>query len=100
MAMQEFVMAQLPAVNVDNIEMRKKFSAMVSAAILSDSSATLGGSSGIASLPSSKGVPSTKARADANVCLQFRCIACSHFIPQDAEAFFSNLDSFLGNKRT
>lgn len=81
---QEFVMAQLPAVNVDNIEMRKKFSAMVSAAILSDSSATLGGSSGIASLPSSKGVPSTKARADAN----------------DAEAFFSNLDSFLGNKRT
>ena len=65
--LQDFIAAQVPAVNVDNVELRRKFGAMVSSAILNDSSAAISGSSGIAALPSSKAVPVTKARADANV---------------------------------
>ncbi len=61
-------MAQLPAAKVDDVQLRKKFGAMISAAI-SDSSAANGCSSGVAALPSSKGSGSTKTRADANVCL-------------------------------
>jgi hypothetical protein len=37
--LQEFVMAQLPSANVDDVELRKKFGAMISSAILSDTSA-------------------------------------------------------------
>jgi hypothetical protein len=99
---QDFVMAQLPSANVDDVELRKKFGAMISSAILSDTSAA-GSSSGAAPLSSSKGAPATKARADANVCLQYSHIVelhDSHFIVQVAEAFFANLDSYLGNKRT
>ena len=95
-------MAQLPSANVDDVELRKKFGAMISSAILSDTSAA-GISSGAAPLSSSKGAPATKARADANVCSQYSYIVelrDSHFIVQVAEAFFANLDSYLGNKRT
>lgn len=101
--LQEFVMAQLPSANVDDVELRKKFGAMISSAIISDTSAAGGSSSGAAPLSSSKGAPTTKARADANVCLQYSHIVQlhdSHFIVQVAEAFFANLDSYLGNKRT
>jgi UDP-N-acetylglucosamine--N-acetylmuramyl-(pentapeptide) pyrophosphoryl-undecaprenol N-acetylglucosamine transferase len=55
---------------VDDVELRKKFGAMISSAILSDTSAA-GISSGAAPLSSSKGAPATKARADAKASLGF-----------------------------
>ena len=96
-------MTDLPTANLDDVELRKKFGAMISSAILSDLSAAPGCGAGAAPLPLSKGAPATKARADANVSLQYCCILVlhdSHFILQVAEAFFANLDSYLGNKRT
>ena len=88
---------------MDNVELRKKFGAMVSSAILShDSLAASGSGSSAAALHSSKLAPVGKARADANVRPRFyyiEVVLAPHFVQQVAEAFFANLDSFLGNKR-
>lgn len=64
---QDLIATQVPAANVDQDELRRKFGAMVSSAILNDSHAASGGSSGVAVLPSSKAAPVPKFRADANV---------------------------------
>jgi hypothetical protein len=62
---QDLIATQVPAANVDQDELRRKFGAMVSSVILNDSHAA--SSSGVAVLPSSKAAPVPKARADANV---------------------------------
>ena len=64
--LQDFIVAQVPAANVDSVDLRKKFGAMVSA-IHSDPLDASGSGSGVAALPLSKMAPVPKARADANV---------------------------------
>ena len=65
--LQEVISSQFFASNVDNVELRRKFGAMISSAFLDGSSSFSCMSSGITALPPLKAAPVVKARPDANV---------------------------------
>ena len=64
--LQDFIATQVPAVNLEDVELRRKFSAVISSAILKDSWSASDSNSGVAAVPSSKAAPVAKTR-DANV---------------------------------
>ena len=101
--LQDFIVAQVPAPNVDSVDLRKKFGAMVSSAIHSDPSAAPGSGSGVAALPLSKMAPVPKARADANVRCQLQLIAamciCALFYLIGRRSFFCKSRLISGQQK-
>ena len=101
--LQDFIVAQVPAPNVDSVDLRKKFGAMVSSAIHSDPLAAPGSGSGVAALPLSKMAPVPKARADANVRCQLQLIAaiyiCALFYLIGRRSFFCKSRLISGEQK-
>ncbi len=86
---------------MDQDELRRKFGAMVSSAILNDSHAASGGSSVVAVLPSTKAALAPKARADANVRFMIvlhRGLSCASFYSAGCGGLFCEPRLILGQR--